>query len=497
MNQFPVICPKHPLPRDIDVVVSIERPQTELATDMTLICFATPNIDLPPTTGRIRVYSTFAALQEDVTSGDSVYFAGSAFFSRQIRPARMAVGRIFDDPVPAGLVSGIRTVSFAMRQITDGAFDIMVNGALVSVTGIDLTMAGNLHQTADALNAAFGSNGLVAAIQYGGLSIATTISGDGTTLDYAASPTTGTDVSALLGLTQSSGAELWQGYTPTGIADELNLIREAGKCMQATPYGWVLDAVYRETEEQKFAADWAEATVPAYLSLCTNSVNAMRTADTTNIAYYISNNGLIRSDVIYHHNPQVYPDMSYIAYALATNYNLPDSAVTMKFKQLDGIDPSPISESDLEALNSRRCNVYVAVGNTSRTIREGVQGAESWYTDSLVNLDNFREELQTEIYNVFLRNKKVPATSAGQDKLVSAAAKICNKYTRNGVFAPRDVEADVETGFITEPATSIVPVPVSHMTASDRAQRLAPPIQITAYEAGAFHKVHVNVSVFS
>ncbi|MDL2268218.1 DUF3383 domain-containing protein [Desulfovibrio sp. OttesenSCG-928-G15] len=177
---------------------------------------------------------------------------------------------------------------------------------------------------------------------------------------------------------------------------------------------------------------------------------------------------------------------------------MPDSAITMKFKRLDGLTTSPLSETELNALTSRRINCYVSMGNTSSTVREGVQSAEGWYTDSLVNLDNYREELQVEVYNVFLRNKKIPYTAAGQDKLVSAAAKINRKYTRNGVFADRDVESsDTETGISTLAATNIVPVPVAFATTSERAARLAPPILVEAYEAGAFHKVNVNVSVFA
>jgi len=66
------------------------------------------------------------------------------------------------------------------------------------------------------------------------------------------------------------------------------------------------------------------------------------------------------------------------------------------------------------------------------------------------------------------------------------------------VFAPRDIESDtVESGFVTLPATNIVPVPVAFATTSERAARIAPPIKIDAYEAGAFHRVSINVDVYN
>ena len=54
-----------------------------------------------------------------------------------------------------------------------------------------------------------------------------------------------------------------------------------------------------------------------------------------------------------------------------------------------------------------------------------------------------------------------------------------------------------ETGYDTLPATSITPASVAGATMSERAARIAPPIAITAYEAGAFHSVAIAVSVYN
>ena len=51
MPVSPVVCPKEPLSRDLDVSVSISRPITEIATDMTMICFVTPDVEFSAGTG--------------------------------------------------------------------------------------------------------------------------------------------------------------------------------------------------------------------------------------------------------------------------------------------------------------------------------------------------------------------------------------------------------------------------------------------------------------
>jgi len=495
MSQLPVVCPKNPLPRDLDVEVTISRPIAEIATDMTLMVFLTPDFDVPPNNGRVRYYSTMAALLADTTMGSAMYFAGRAFFDRPVRPLTLAVGRVCENPVAAGLLTG--SIDYAsLGKVTDGAFDIMVNGALVSVAGLNFAGVKDAAGVAAVLAAQI--TGAAVSVKWGGVSIETAVSGDEATLDYAAAPELGTDVSTMLGLTQDSGAQLWQGYTPQGLAAEAELVRTASRCNQRPPYGYTIDAKYRDTQAQKDLADWAEAVTPAWFSACTNSVAAYNAQDATNIGFYVADKGYKRTDVIYHHNAQVYPDVSYAALFLAVNYSLPNSTITGKFKQLDGIDPSPLTETQLSVLVARRINCYVYIGNTSRVVREGTQGLDTWYTDTLVNLDNFREELQVEVYNVFLRNPKVPYTAAGQNLLVSAVAKIGRKYVRNGTFAARDVEApELESGFKTLPAFEIEPVPVAFATTSDRAMRLSPPILFTGQEAGAFHKVSVPVSVYS
>lgn len=748
----PVVCPKNPLSRSLDVEVNISRPQTELATDMTMICFLTPDVSFSDGgNDRVRFYSSFDALTEDVPANGSAYWAGNAFFSRSERPATLCVGQVFLDPTPAVLRGGAVALP-ALKGITNGGFDISVNGDIQSVRGLDFSEVQSVQGVATVLGAAM--TGVQVTSDADGVVLKTVASGDGASFSYAQDPSSdgrevhyivssksnknlveelltisdgsfnvvyegnaytvsgldfthirnefdaaevieygflsagfvpgaistfggfvtivkddyapngepvvysgfsactpagvGTDISSLLNLTADAnpliGSKLEQttathahldggdaldisavaalgktsitisgytgtvdfsgvtslsqvvaalnavtafkdvyefnstepsaldaseravspygiyvhandneivtyvegrvgdvlklsattacsilpvgipaytpvaatdvsgllalteslavsntiGYTPKDIAGEADLVATAARCAGSPIYGWILDAYYRDHPDQKTFSDWIEARDPAIFIACTNSPQAYNTGDTGNIGYYCYNKGYKRTGVIYHNNPQVYPDMSYLACALSVDYAAEASAITLKFKQLDGIEPSPLTETQLNALTSRNINCYTYIGNSARTVREGTQALDTWFTDSLVNLDNFKEELQVEVYNVFLRNKKIPYTTAGQNMLVSAATKICKRYVTNGTFAARDEETNGnETGFETKPAYAISPASISGATASDRAARLAPPISIVCYEAGAFHKVSLNVSVYN
>lgn len=399
----------------------------------------------------------------------------------------------------AKLTSGEITLA-DLYNVTDGAMTLVMNGATVNLYGLNFATYGSsltLNEVVQILTAAIGSNGLV-EVSGQSIVISTSQQGADVTIGYASSASSITDLSAILALTQSTAASRIDGYTPGGLVSEVALIQTAARCAGHSVFAWTLDRQYRDTQDQKDFADWAEAQDQAYFSACTNSVQAYNTADTTNIGFYAHNKGYIKTSVMYHNNPQVYPDVSYAALALSVNYALENSTLTMKFKQLTGIETVPLTETQLSSLKARRINTYVSMGNSSSVVREGVQSADSWFTDSHVNLSNYKEELQVEVFNVFMRNKKVKYTSAGQDLLVSAAAKINNRYIRNGTFADREEETtDNETGYTTLPACTITPAPIYSATTSERANRVAPPIAIVAYEAGAFHSVAIDVTVYN
>ena len=400
---------------------------------------------------------------------------------------------------PAKLTSGEITLA-DLYNVTDGAMTLDMNGVTLNLHGLNFATYGSnltLNEVVQILTAAIGSSGLVETSGQS-IVISTSQQGADVTIGYASSASSITDLSAILALTQSTAASRIDGYTPGGLVSEVALIQTAARCAGRSVFAWTLDRQYRDTQDQKDFADWAEAQDQAYFSACTNSVQAYNTADTTNIGFYAHNKGYIKTSVMYHNNPQVYPDVSYAALALSVNYALENSTLTMKFKQLTGIETVPLTETQLSSLKARRINTYVSMGNSSSVVREGVQSADSWFTDSHVNLSNYKEELQVEVFNVFMRNKKVKYTSAGQDLLVSAAAKINNRYIRNGTFADREEETtDNETGYTTLPACTITPAPIYSATTSERANRVAPPIAIVAYEAGAFHSVAIDVTVYN
>lgn len=503
MTASPVTTNVVPLPRDIDVQITIDRPQAEIATDMSLLVFCTPNVDtLPPNNGRFIISSTAQGILSATGWGpsDTGYWAVQAWAQQSPRPLRMAVGRVFENPVPSQLMGATITDFTALAAITDGSFMVTVfdaNGvpAVLNVSGIDFTGVTNTAGAASAITAAITAASqegeLSAGIAYGGR-LVLTARGTNVTLSFAEAGTGGTDVSGLVNLTQESGAQRWDGYTPTSLVGEIQLIQQALASAGAPAFVVALDREYRDTLDQKQVADYIESSLYKMAgTFCTNSPTAYDSADTTNIMKYLKNNGYRASDAIYHDVVQQYPEIAYVQSILATDYAGIGTTKTAKFKSAAGITPVNLTETQLQVIRASNGNVYTSSGNNAMFFREGTQGADTWWTDSYYGWSNLREELQVAVLNGLMRRPKSPLSREGQSAVVTDISEVMQRYVDNGFLADRDVpDPTLNVPYLTLKAYDIQPAPIYN---SDRATRTLAPINIPAYEAGAIHAASINI----
>jgi len=485
------------LPISVDVQVSLSKAQVATGTDMTIMCLCTPNVDFLHG-NRFGLYMTADSFNKICTSGDSVWWAGNAFFSKTKRPNQIAVARIYEADQPAYLLSGGAVVD-NLTSISNGAFKITIDGTEKALASLDFTSATSISDVASVINTALSTAGTCTVYQ-GNLIIKSSTDGADSTISYASAPSSGTDVSALLGLTEASGAALADGYSHGSISEEMQAIADAATSAGYFFYGWVLDSSYRDTADQLEAATWVNGrSFRAVGAYCTNNPNAYNPASTANNGYTAMNNGWNTASFTYDDNAQVYPEISYLANFLAVNYSLANSTIAGKFQDADGIAAVnfPNIETNVQTLNNRRINTITGiVGQTIKYFREGVQSGSAWSTDGWVNVCNFIAELEISILNVFLKANKVPYTIDGQNLLIAAAAKVCNKYKNNGSFADRiEEDSTSETGYKIIPACQIDIQDLGATTAAQRTAHIGTPMTITVQDSGWMGSIAINVNV--
>lgn len=487
------------LPITVDVNVSLSKAQIALGTDMTNIAFCTPNVDFLHG-NRVQLFSTQDAFNKICTAGDSVWWAGNAFFSKTNRPTRIAVCKIFNESQPAYLLSG-DVDEASVIAISTGSMNITIDGNVVELTDLDFSSATGLGGIATIINTALSTSGSC-EVYHGKLLIKSAGTGSTATISYASAADSGTDVSALLGLKAANSATVVDGIDVGNIADELTSIANAANQAGTFLYGWTLDSQYRDTEDQAMAATWVNGRgIRACGAFATNNANAYDPANTSNNGVKAREAGYAGVNYCYDDNPQVYPDISYLANFLAVNYSGRNTTIAGKFKDAEGIPAVnfPNIETNVATLKDKHINTITGIiGQNIKYFREGVQSSASWSTDGWVNVCNFIAELEVNILNVFLRTPKVAYTVDGQNLIISAAAKTCDKYKQNGAYAD-GVEEDPlsETGFKTIPATEILIQELSATTVAQRAEHIGTPLTINLNDAGWMGSIAVNVNVLA
>lgn len=484
------------LPISYDIQFSLSKASGAAARDMTLLSLFSNKTNFLHGE-RVKLASTWDGYQKLCTVGDTVYWAGNAFFSKTNRPTRMAVSAIFDEDQAAYALSPTIKLD-ALKAVSDGSFKISVDGSEKDITGLNFTSATTLDDVVSVLNGA-ASGAFVASNYNDQLLVKSSTTGTTSKISYATAGDAGTDVSDMLGLSQNSGAFIADGYAHGTFLEEVNKCLDAANKMSVNVFGFVLDSGYRDTQEQKDFADWVNAR--SYRSVCSlvsNNPTAYSSSDSENIIAYCNKKGIANTSTFYHDNAQLYPDVAYLAEFLAVNYSLDDQVIDGKFKDI-GIEAVnlPDVETNWTVLESKRGNTILYIGDTGKKcVRNGDQSSIDWRTDSWVNICNFISELEIETLNVFLRNKKVAYTPAGQNLLISAASKIGKKYTKNGSFADREEQDDnSENGLSLVPAVEIIPQEISETTSAQRKAGIGTPIQINVNDSGSMRTIALNITV--
>lgn len=424
---------------------------------------------------------------------------------------------------PAVLTGGTVTPA-SLTSISDGAFKISVNGDEKDITGLDFASADDISGIVTVLTGKI--DGVTVTANEESLILTTTETGSAATLAFASAGSAGTDVSALLGLTSGAGASVVNGTTTpvVDISEMLGLTQESGASLQASgyvagsiteelaanrayiqsidsnAYGWSLDAEYRDTQDAQDFASWVNGLgVEGVTCIVTNNPNVLSASDTSNIAYICNSMNYQGVATFYHDNAQVYPDVAYLATLQSVNYATANSVLDMKFKNLGSIPAVTLPDlnTNLTTLDNKRCNTITYWGTRDALcVRNGDQSSSLWRSDLWVNVCNFIAELKINVANVFLRNKKVPYTVAGQTLLTSAITQTCDAYVTNGSFADREyADSTSENGVSLQPAYTITPQPISSSTAAQRRAGIGTPFVIVLNDSGSMRSVAISIEV--
>ncbi len=446
---------------------------------------------------RIRSYSNLDGVVADWDSNSEVVAAATAYFSQQPKPTNLKVSTRFPTAQAAQLRGGAvadTTENLALfTGVNDGSFTISIDGSSQDITGLNFSTDTNLTEVAATIQTA------LQAVATGGFTAAT-VTHDGTrffvesgttgltsSISFATTNVTGTDVSSTLELRQGEATKL-NGIDAESITGSLDAIQN----VDPDWYGFMFtkevrdDFVVNTEDAVEAAADWAEARVKIFGNT-TNDLDALDSVNTTDILSTLKAKGLRRTISNYSSHPDEYPTASVFGRAFTVNFNQPNSTLTLKFKQGPGITVERLTQNEKAVLDDKLGNAFILVGQSDMYAESKM--ANDTFFDEVHGVDWLQNAIQTNVFGYLLtRTTKVPYTDKGVAALEQQVGNALDEAVRNGLLAPGET---IDGRFLPN-GYEITTIPVADINQSDKEARNYPGISFIALGAGAIHSAQIN-----
>lgn len=454
---------------------------------------------------RYEIYRDASSVAIDFGTASAMYSHATAFFGTSPNPVNaggyLVAGywRGVDEDVAAtsAVLTGAQlseaSVIGQLQAITDGSFDIDVDGATETITGLDFQSALTLDDVVTLLNAELA--GATATESDQKLIITSDTTGVTSLITLPVAGATGTFVGEILGLSVGTGAAAVQGAAAVTLTAESKVAAVTELKSQTNFKGGVF--IDNPTDvESKALAEWAQANDTLLYDVFSDAANL--TIDPTNVVWDVKLSSLTNYRMMFSGANNRKMASSYMARAHTVNFNGENTALTMHLKELS-VAAEDYTETQITAAKNVGLDLYTTIKLTPALLTSGAND----FTDNRYNLLAFVDAVQTDMYNLLkLTATKIPQTIRGVNQLIDQAEKTTRNFVTAGVFAPGtwsspDFFGDLDTfnrnisdnGFYWKAGS------LADQSQVDRELRKSPVLQGAVKLSGAVHSVDIIINL--
>ena len=265
----------------------------------------------------------------------------------------------------------------------------------------------------------------------------------------------------------------------------------------ASFYGVMLcDALSAANDWLTFAQHVEELTVPFMLFVPVTGTVSSAVASTGVLAK-LHNAGIKRALPFY--CSAVSDCAAVMGTAMGLELSHKGSAFALCYKTVNGIQPSDLTQSEVDSLKALGCNVYVTRGYTHLLLENGSVSSGARY-DEVLYVDKIAEDLQNAAVNLLAENPdKLPQTDDSTAQFINRFSSILMGYTDRGVLASSlwrgaDI-GPVRNGEIVENGFVLWADSYDDQSDADRAAHKAVPVQVALTLAGSIESIVITVNV--
>ncbi|QHM71278.1 DUF3383 domain-containing protein [Mixta intestinalis] len=486
-----------PVSRVVNVTIDMS-PRAASARNFGSLLIMGASSDVIDPLERMRSYSTIEDVATDFGTDAPEYKAAALYYQQSPRPVDLFIGRWVKEASPGMLRGAILTAEQVKLSnftgVTDGAMKITVNGKSVNITGVDLSNETNLNGVAQRVAEKITTATVLWDANNSRFIASSSTAGNNSAVGFATAPATGTDLSALLGLSRERGAVAVAGLDGESAADAVATLADFSSAW----YGLIVaaDLVPEDvTAIAEFVGASGTSRVFGYTTQDTGVLDGTSDADIASVLK-AGNYGRVFTQ---YSSSSPYAAASAFGRAFTVNFGGNNTTVTLKFKQEPGVTAELLRTSQADALVAKNCNVFVRYDNDTAILQEGVM-ANGDFFDERHGLDWLQNYVQNNLYNLlYTSTTKVPQTDPGGTRLLANVEQSMEQAVNNGLIAPGVWNGgplgQLSTGDTLTKGYYAYIQPMAEQAQADREKRKAPPIQVACKLAGAVHFADVLITV--
>ena len=392
----------------------------------------------------VRTYKSLKAVEADFNSATATWKFANKLFGQERKPKQIKIAK--------RTAKAAQVITLSINENGDGSYIATIDGVDYTFVAAGSTVAQIRTGLVAAINADTAIHGVVATngVPATDITLTAQVAGSG------------------FGIGTSSQISFVNSVLNNGVQEDLS----AAEALDNDFYAILLTS--RSIDDVKNAAAWVETRRKIFVTASNDASILNNTGG--NIAAFLKAKGYVRTILMYSGDQAIGPDAAYLGRCLP----LDPGSETWKFKDLVGIAPDIISDTQLNNLKLNNVNNYRSFAGFSMTSEGVVAGGE--FIDVIRFIDWLQAQIEENIFALLISVPKVAFTDVG----LASIENVLRAQLQRGVNVG---------GLKNDPSYEVFVPKVADIPVLDRATRTVPGITFNAQLAGAVHFVEISGTV--
>ena len=473
-------------------------------TNMNIVAIMTSELGALSSANRTKAYTDLSSVADDFGTNSSMYEYAKILFAQTKNPTNsggyLVAGfwRASDETVAAtaGALTGSQVseavVVETLQTVSDGSFDIDVDGVTQNITGLDFRTIDALDDIVTLLNTNI--SGATVTEDDQKIVITSDTTGASSAVSLVSSAASGTFVGEVLNLASGTGALSVDGVASQVLTAESkeDAVTEA---LAEEPFKGVVFVDNPTDIESKALATWSKANDVISYDVFDSADNLEK--DVTNIVWDIKLSSLENYRMIYRKDGNRKVAVAVMARLHTVNFNNQNSAITLNLKELSGIVSEDYSQDEINKAKKVGLDLYTTFGDLPKLLVSGANG----FADNVYNFIAIKKFVQIDLFNLLgTTGTKLAQIDEDVQKIVDTVEKTMRLFLKAkvigaGTWNSPDTFGNVEVFNRNIEANGfyVYAQPLSEQAQSDREARKSPAIQVAFKNAGAIHSIDTTI----